>query len=225
MAREKPDTVPAPTLTEQIEAAITTLQERRAEVKRLDEESSELAGSDVEASILRDVRARSIEKWCGRERVRVEDLIKKRHAEQLTAYLKRIDQLYESLSGQAKAAAEKLREAAKEAYAALVRMREISGGGVSGAEVLKNVPTTNFERQIAEDLGGAITGLARGIVALRQHAQNRDYFPGGGPGGGNMYDSMMFSNLRQAMGGDLELDRFPDLEEEPEPVAVVAGMH
>jgi hypothetical protein len=207
------------TILQQIEQGIEILREKRAESRTLQAQAAELAASgDVEGSIRAEERAAAVSKFCVRQKTIVEEKIRARHSQQLAEYWKRIDELYERLSAEAKAAAEQLRKAGAEVYAALLRMREINGGGLSGAEVLQSVPTTNFEHQISQILGGALTGLARGVMALRQHAQNRDYFPGG-PQGWNLYDAAMFASLRTAMGGDLELERW-DLEEEPEePVA------
>jgi hypothetical protein len=214
----KEKTVPL-SLVEQIERGIADLRERRAEVRRLDKESAELANSDVERSIELDLRARAIERFCTRQRAIIEDLIRQRHQAEYEEHCRLVDDLYNRKITEARAVAEALRKAGADVHDAIQRLAKIGGGDLSGDTLLKDTPRGSFGGQIAGLLGFRLSSLARAALNLKRHGADVSYFPQG-----NMSDNLCFAELRQSI-KDLVFEKFEIIDEEPEPLVAVSQTH
>ena len=200
-SKEKPTA--APTLTAQIESAVAELAQRK-EVKRLDRESAEIAGSNVEQSIQLDVRARAIEKWCTRERERIEELIKARHAEQLAEREDAIRAVLETEIAKVEALAEELAAEGIEYNRAAARLyaigyRSPNAPGLSGPDLLSFAPPPRpdgenpFEDQIRTGLAFRRSSLSRGAGYLLALARNPNFsWP-------NPSDGMAMNELRSKL--------------------------
>lgn len=219
MARSETITAP-PTLTEQIERAIADLRSRHAEVRRLDKESTELASSDVERSIELDLRARAIERFCTRQKAILEELIRKRHQEQFSQYVARLNAIVAAKKEHVREVAEKLNAACLELNSAAIKVASIETQGLSGRDLLKFSPSPTatghhpFEGPIANALAFRLGSLDRAAWDIRAHAADKNFYPR------NLVDGITFSELRVALGQDLRLDAFEI--DEPEPVDLMA---
>ena len=211
MARQ-PDTAPAPGILDRIAALRAELRERRAEVRRLDKESAELAGSDAEASITKDQRARAIERYVRTRETALVDLCAARRNEQLGLRDGEIRALLEKKSAEARAAAGELHKAGAEVFAAISHMLKIAGsGGLSGQELLKSTPRSDFTAEISRLLTFRLASLARAASALSRTARDPSFVPAGAS------DGMTWSELKAAL-PDFRLDVIePEREPEPEP--------
>jgi hypothetical protein len=207
----------APSLVTQIEAAITTLREKRQEIRQLASQAAQLAASgDIEGSIRAEERAAAVTKFCTRQRANIEALILSRKKEQYEEHCRLVDALYKKKCAEAEAVAAQLREAGAEVYDAIQRMAKIGSGDLSGDALLKSTPRSDFQAEVRAVLSFTLTGLGRAAIAMKQHAGSSGFFPSG-----NVYDSMMFSALRQEL-PDLVFDAF-EIPEEAEPEAVAGS--
>ena len=213
MARQ-PEPTPTPSILERIKALRAELRERRAEVRRLDKESAEQAAVDAEASISSDQRARAVERYVRTRETALVDLCKQRHVQQLEARDSEIKTLLEKKTEEAKAAAEELRKAGKAVFDAISRMSAIGGsGGLSGQELLKSTPRSDFTAEISRLLTFRLASLARAAGALSRTARDPSFSPV------NPSDGLTWGELRACL-PDFRLDAIetePELAE-PEPI-------
>jgi hypothetical protein len=221
MARQ-PQPSPAENIADKIMALRSELRERRQEVKDLDAKAAQLAGSDPEASISANTRARSVERYIrGRETALV-DLIRQAHAQQAAEHFALIDALVERKKAEAHELAEQLNAACAEVNAAALKLARIGtpnrNVGLSGTELFSWQPTTSghpFESTIRDRLGFRIASLERAAGDLRIHAAEKSFYPA------NISDGICFSELRSEL-PDLHLEDFTEVPDF-EPVAVSEG--
>lgn len=223
------------TILDRIKALRDELRERRVEVTHLDAQALQLAGTDAEASISTDQRARAIERYIGNRELALVDLIEQRHAEQLAERDTAIDALLLAKLREVDETTAVLTKATDVFFQAAGELLKISlpganvPPGLSGVQLLEPygfvAPSSIRE---AERIGRSITRaglmktisdsryvareqLGRAAGLLKQAGRNADLFPV------NPADAIAFAQLRSLLPA-FRLDSF----DEPEPVDLEA---
>jgi hypothetical protein len=211
---KKETTIAERSVLEKIGELIAEIRTKRAEVRRLDAESAELAATDTERSIDVDQRARAVERFIERRKLVIEDLIRERHAQQFAERDADIEALLWKRIHDAEDLAERLAAAvdvftqAADALAA-IGARSENAPFMSGRDLISSISAAAaMKAKIRSGLAFRKDSLARGAGVLRRAARDPSYYPT------NASDGMSFVELRDCL-PPFALDSFT-VEEDPE---------